>query len=282
MMSKILEKSVYLMGRVPDPLVSPLSRIFATLFYIGFFGERKTLAIDNIKGALCVDHLEAKSIYKKFLTHTFKTIFETASLPKRDRNYFLKMEILGEDYLKDVISFGKGGVLVSAHLGNFMLISKRFEISGYDLTYILRNPENKDLANFMDRFRKSVGIKFLTDKPKTRCALLCAKLLKNNKFIFLMQDIYVRKRDGILVDFFGKKTTAPKSFIFFSKLNSSPIVPIFSVRSKNGHKIYIEEPIYDPDTDSIQKVQYIIEKYVKRYPDQWWWFHKRWRDKVSS
>ena len=70
----------------------------------------------------------------------------------------------------------------------------------------------------------------------------------------------------------------------------APVVPVFMVREKGGHRAVVlpEIPLTrtgDKQKDieiNTQKYNQAIESFVRRYPDQWFWVHQRWKTKAYS
>ena len=90
----------------------------------------------------------------------------------------------------------------------------------------------------------------------------------------------------MFVDFFGQPAYTPYSPVAFSQRTGAPIIPTFIVRQPdNTHRIKIEPPITLEQCDdkeeelvvNTQKFTRIIEDYVRAYPEQWIWMHRRWK-----
>jgi len=92
-----------------------------------------------------------------------------------------------------------------------------------------------------------------------------------------------------VMDFFGRKTMIPKGAAFFSMKTGAPIIPIFFLRTTDGHfEINIYPPIEPPHlpdgkiTDAavrgyIQKYLTIIEDEIRKNPSQWLLFREFWQ-----
>ena len=72
--------------------------------------------------------------------------------------------------------------------------------------------------------------------------------------------------------------------------SGAPIIPIFCVRENNTHNLIIESPIKleitgDREKDIIvntQKWTDVVEKYIRQYPEQWVWMHRRWKTQLVT
>ena len=106
----------------------------------------------------------------------------------------------------------------------------------------------------------------------------------------LLADQDVDSVDGIFVDFFGKPAHTPKGPVALALATGAPLVPCFMIREKNCHKLVLEDPIEleeksDKDETikfNTQKWSRIVESYIRRYPEQWVWMHRRWKTKAPA
>ena len=95
-----------------------------------------------------------------------------------------------------------------------------------------------------------------------------------------------RRREGVDVDFFGRRVTATPAAAFLSIRCKCPVLPIFCIRETNGQlTIHVEAPLEiewtgdlraDVQTNT-QRITDAVELMVRKYPEQWFWVHKRWK-----
>jgi KDO2-lipid IV(A) lauroyltransferase len=115
------------------------------------------------------------------------------------------------------------------------------------------------------------------------------RILKNNELLGILPDQDTDKVDGIFVDFLGQQAYTPTGPVSLALATGASIVPCFIVRKKSKHYLYIEKPLElevtgNKEADiriNTEKWSYIFEKYIREYPDQWVWMHKRWNTKNS-
>jgi KDO2-lipid IV(A) lauroyltransferase len=93
--------------------------------------------------------------------------------------------------------------------------------------------------------------------------------------------------EGVFVDFFGYRACTNKGMALLARRTEAPVIPVFLVREKSGFMAEFGSEIPLIKTEDIRKdlesntQQYnrIIEDFVRRYPDQWFWVHQRWKTK---
>ncbi|MBU1905372.1 MAG: lysophospholipid acyltransferase family protein, partial [Candidatus Omnitrophica bacterium] len=113
--------------------------------------------------------------------------------------------------------------------------------------------------------------------------------LRNNEAVFLPLDQNFGS-GGVFVDFFGKKAATAIGPVVFARRTKAAIVPCFIIRQKDDtHQIVFEPPLeleegkdkQETIVINIQKLTNIIESYIRRYPAEWGWIHRRWKSKPS-
>ncbi|MCP3922773.1 MAG: lysophospholipid acyltransferase family protein, partial [Desulfobacterales bacterium] len=92
----------------------------------------------------------------------------------------------------------------------------------------------------------------------------------------------------VFVDFFGEPTSTNKSIARVAMKTGASVVPVFLVREKDKFRVFIDKIVETVDTGcknddvkvNTENYNKIIEKYIKKYPSQWFWVHDRWKHKL--
>ena len=93
------------------------------------------------------------------------------------------------------------------------------------------------------------------------------------------------------MNFFGKRAYTPAGPVALARASGAPIIPAFIVRQKDdSHKLIIENPVElvdtgDKEKDAVVNTQRwsdIVESYIRKYPGQWVWMHRRWKTKARN
>jgi len=114
--------------------------------------------------------------------------------------------------------------------------------------------------------------------------------LRNNELVFIPIDQNFGTA-GVFVDFFGKKAATATGPVIFAQRTKAALIPCFILRQKDDtHKIIFERPIElrEGKTEqetiiiNIQRLTDIIERYIRTYPAEWGWIHRRWKSKPSQ
>lgn len=211
-----------------------------------------------------------------------KYLVDFFTLTKRINKEFISksVDITGVENLNDVIAKGKGGVIVSAHLGNWEMAGAVLGLLGYPLSVVALAHKDDRVNAFFNARREYFGARVI----QTNVALRrCLDHLKRNRLVAILAD-----RDfghhGLLMDFFGRKAMIPKGAALFSLKTGAPIIPAFFLRAPlDRFKIVMMKPIYPPVLDeggiSDQQIEKLVNEYlhhiedqIRKHPSQWLMF----------
>ena len=180
------------------------------------------------------------------------------------------------------MSSGRGGLVLTAHFGNFELMILAHSVYGYRIAVVhrpLRNPLI-DKAVREARIRSGNGV-----VSRKGAGMEMMRLLRQNWHVGVPLDLDVRK--GVFVDFFGLPASTSDGVARLARATGAPVVPCFIVREGDTmhHKIQIQPPIEvvrtsDAEADrreNTQRFEKAIEKAIREHPDHWNWIHRRWK-----
>jgi KDO2-lipid IV(A) lauroyltransferase len=200
--------------------------------------------------------------------------------------YFKEMvKFEGRQHLDHALRGGKGVIAVTAHLGNFPLMSFQLVNEGYPLSLGARDPQNPKVTKMITSFRNDAGIESIPDKPRRTCVSRCLEALERNRILFLQIDQNAPATE-CWVDFFGYLVPTFKGPAVFSIRKGAPILPMFIIRNPDAHhKITIRPAfeltttgnIQEDITSNIASLTRIVEAVIREHPEQWWWVHRRFK-----
>jgi KDO2-lipid IV(A) lauroyltransferase len=276
---------------IPYALLLSLGKGMGILFYYLLPG-RKKITLSNLR--LAYPHKTAKEL-RCLCKDIFKNIF--ANMIEMIKCYsdlkilgtdFISIE--GEEYLKKVIDSKRGAVIISAHLGNFPLICMKLSMDGYPVGLIYRPFHSKFFGSVLPVMHQRINAKSIPDRPGNLCVKESLHWLKSGGLLFMQIDQNPPDKAGLNVDFFGYQIPTFRGPVTFAERANAMILPVFIVREENNkHKIFIDEPFelspVNNEADSkknLEKLSKITESYIKKYPEQWWWIHRRFKKAAKS
>jgi KDO2-lipid IV(A) lauroyltransferase len=136
----------------------------------------------------------------------------------------------------------------------------------------------------MNDLRRAQGIKIISRNVALKKVL---RALSQNEIIAMLPDQNAG-RTGVFVDFFGKPASTFRGPAAFALKQGCPIIPSFIIRRPGlPHRGVIEQPIWpDQSMEKEEAVRHLTQaytnvlmEYIRKYPDHYFWAHRRWRTK---
>ncbi|MBI3602059.1 MAG: lysophospholipid acyltransferase family protein [Candidatus Omnitrophica bacterium] len=279
---------------LPYGLVRLISRgMLATGFFIlkrmrKFAMETLTIALGKEKS-----RPELEAICKQCFYNLGKAAIELTYFTSHPAMITQKVRFQGrsQEYLDAALKEGKGVIAVTAHFGNFPLMLLYMARIGYPTNAIIRPSRDEKLEKDFLAMRSALGLKTVHSYPRTECVNQSLRVLRANELLFIPLDQNNGSKAGVTVEFFGQPAGTAAGPAIFAMRTSSPILPVFTVRTGDDtHAIIIEPHFYleskscDDETVqyNIQKITSIIERYIRQYPPEWGWMHRRWKSQPKG
>jgi len=218
-----------------------------------------------------------------------KSAIELLFLMDRPELLKRRVSIVGKVNLEDAFKAGKGVILVSAHFGNFPLLMAKLSLEGYKTAGIMRPMRDTRVEKIFQKKRTRLGIKTIYSQPRNTCVNTTIESLRNNELVFIPIDQNFGTA-GVFVDFFGAKAATATGPVVLAQRTGAKLLPCFIVRNPDDtHRLIFEPAIslaqgrdaQDTVLINIQKLTGIIEAYIRNYPAEWGWIHRRWKSKPS-
>lgn len=194
------------------------------------------------------------------------------------------IEVVGkQEHFDPAYARGKGVLFFTGHFGSWEVFNLLAPAFGYGMNILVRRIDNPLVENFVDKMRTRFGSVTL---DKTKSARKMFRVLERGEILGILADLNAQEKEGVFVDFFGVPASTTTSIAKLALKTGAAVMPAFAVweESKRKYVVYLEPPIEYEKTENAeediriltQKITEFIEKYVRRYPEQWLWIHKRW------
>jgi len=256
-----------------------------------FAAKQKWIALESLSFAFGKEKtaLELEQITKDCFTFMAKSAVELMFL--FDKPFILKerVTLAGKENLDRALAKGCGVVLVSAHFGNFPLLLGRLAVEGYTAGGIMKPMHDKRVEKIFLEKRDKFGVKTIYSQPRDVCVNSTIQALRNNELVFIPIDQNFGT-GGVFVNFFGRKAATAAGPVIFAQRTGAALLPCFIIRQPDDtHKIIFEPALNlekgrdaeDTILINIQKLTVIIEEYIRKYPAEWGWIHRRWKSRPS-
>jgi KDO2-lipid IV(A) lauroyltransferase len=146
---------------------------------------------------------------------------------------------------------------------------------------------NKYVDEALNSLRRAKNVNIIYKKDAAREVLTA---LRQNHFVAMLSDQDAGV-DGAFVDFLGQKASTTKGPAVFALKTGAAIITGAIVRQQEGRHIgYLNPPFYadlknEKQAEILRLTEHFtsqLEEFVRRYPDHWYWVHKRWKTKQPA
>ena len=249
--------------------------------------KHRKIALDNLIYAFGHEKQfqEIEEIARQVFINLVKIVFEIAwSLHLKESQFKEHFKIDGYHNIKNAYEKGKGVLVLTAHFGNWELLTIIAKMIKFPINIVVRPLDFKPLDHFIFNLRTRYGGKII---PKERSIHAIIKSLNRGEMVALLMDQNVDWYEGVFVDFMGHRACTSKGLALFALKTEAPVVPVFMIREKSGLRAEFGSEIVTVKTGDRQKdietntqeYNRVIENFVRRYPEQWFWIHQRWKTK---
>ena len=213
-----------------------------------------------------------------------RTSIETAVMPGTSREEILERveRVEGWEYVEQGLAQGKGVILVTGHLGNWEFGGAYFAARGVSIDVVARGMANPIFEAYVGRTRRKIGMEVIHDKDAVRRT---PRSLRDNRCVAFVSDHDALGLASTFVPFFGRPAKTPRGPAVFALRFEVPVLFVAIVRQPSGRYAVLIEPVpvnptgdREADIDAIVlSYTQMLEDYVRKYPDQYFWQHRRWR-----
>src|SRR3989441_5885062 len=190
----------------------------------------------------------------------------------------------GFENFERALARGKGVLFLTAHLGGWELSAFAHSLYGHPLHVVMRALDNPYLDQLSRQYRTMHGNSMI-DKDEPVRALLSA--MKAGETVGILMDTNMTPQQGVFVNFFGIPACTASGLARIALRTDAAVVPGFTIWDPKLQKYRLRfDPVVelirtgDDEADIVANTQLftkIIEDFVRRYPDQWLWVHRRWK-----
>ena len=280
MMYVFLKMISLIFQTLPRILVLFFGRFLGTIFYY-FIPIRKSVAMKNLEIAFPNWNLKKrKLVLHACYRHYGMVLVDFFRLPKiKRKNDTIIVKIPSKSL--ELFKKNKGGIIMSAHIGNWEYIGPSLGIHNIDCAGVAKIQHNNNSDKFFNELRRASNVKII---PIDAGSNTMIETIKNGSYLGLISDQNAGKR-GTEVFFFNGYVSVPKGAGAFHLKTSTPILIGFCILSNdfNYRLVFHELDIKGLPKNSNEAIQEInqryskiLEKSVQKYPHQYFWFHRKW------
>ncbi len=192
-------------------------------------------------------------------------------------------EFDGVQHIDALLKQQKGGILLTAHIGNFNLAKYFFEErhSGAIVNLVITDFEHRQIKDYLNAVMGNTEVKTIVLQDDLSHIFKMKEALSNNELLVFAADRYLKHSKTYTADFLGKQVKFPQGQFKLASRNKIPVLFVHLMREKNFHYHFYARP-YNPVELTAQEIlkYYLddLEKMVKTYPRQWYNYYDYWND----
>jgi len=276
---------IKILGMLPRPLARAAGIALAWAVYL--LHERlRQVGMRNLALAF---HEKSEADRARILRAEFaslgRQLAEVCHFPKYTRENVEEVVVYdGLENYERAHTRGKGVLFLTAHFGGWELSAFTHSLHGHWMHVVVRAMDNVYLDRLIRRYRTMHGNQIVEKDDFVR-GLLAA--MKAGEVVGILMDTNMTPPQGIFVDFFGIPACTASGLARIALRTDAALVPTFTIWDAQLKKYRLR---FDPAVELVrsgdleadiqantQKFTAIIEGYVRRYPEQWLWVHRRWK-----
>jgi KDO2-lipid IV(A) lauroyltransferase len=277
-------------GMLPRPLARANGISLGLLVYL-VHGRLRRVGMRNLSLAFPeMSRSERRRILRGEYTSLGRQLAEFCLFPRYTRENVSQVVVYeGFENFERAVARRKGVLFLTAHLGAWELSAFAHSLQGHPLSIVMRSLDNPRVDRLIQSYRTMHGNRTV-DKDDFVRGLLAA--MRNGETVGILMDTNMTPPQGVFVDFFGIPAYTASGLARIALRTDAAVIPGFTVWDAKLRKYILR---FDPAvelvrSDDIERdivantAQFtkVIEEYVRRYPDQWLWLHRRWKTRPEG
>jgi KDO2-lipid IV(A) lauroyltransferase len=233
---------------------------------------------------------ERRHILRGVYTSLGRQLAEFTKFPQYTKDNIKKVAVYeGFENFERARELGKGVLFMTAHLGGWEIGAFAHSIYGNKLNVMMRELDNPYLDRLVTNYRSLHGNTMMLKDDFAR-GLIGA--MRRGETVGILMDTNMTPPQGVFVPFFGHLACTASGVARVALRTGAAVVPAFTIwdNELGKYRIHFEPAIRlastgDDDADAIANTAAFtkkIEEFVRRYPDQWLWVHRRWKARPAG
>ncbi len=256
-----------------------------------FIGRLRRVGERNLSLALPdLSKSEQSRILRSVYLHLGWQLVEFCHMPRYTRENtqdWIRTDGL-EHYLA-AEALGRGVLVLTGHLGAWELSSFYHSLMGHPMGMVIRRLDNRRLDEFVNGIRCQHGNRVLHKDDFAR-GLLTA--MHQGGTVGILMDTNMTPPQGEFVTFFGITACTASGLARVALKTGAVVLPGFMLWEPGERKyvLHFGPQVHftetgDAETDVLaatQKCNDVLESWIRRYPGQWLWIHRRWKTRPAG
>jgi predicted LPLAT superfamily acyltransferase len=255
---------------------------FVALYFFIFSGKVFRFQYEFFRQRLGYSSLRSiRSIYKNYYWFG-QTIIDKIMLMSGIKNPF-RFNFEGEDYLRQMVNQNKGGLLLSAHIGNWEIAGHLLQRLGTDMHIVMYDGEAQQIKNYLASITEKHSARIILIREDLSHIYAIQEALSKNAFVCMHADRFLENNKTLNANFLNKTARFPAGPFLLARAFQVPVSFVFAMKDRSfDYHFYASAPkIYSgPKESSIKEMlgDYClnVENTIRKYPLQWYNYYDFW------
>ncbi len=273
------------LGRMPRSVARLLAGFIAFAVY-WCFGRLRRVGVRNLEMALpALSSKTREKILRRVYVHLGWQLVEFCRMnrytPENTRNW---MRTEGLEHYLNAQARSKGVLIITGHLGAWELSSFYHSLMGHPMGMVIRRLDNRRLDKYVNGIRCMHGNN-VVHKDDFGRGLLTA--MRAGGTVGILMDTNMTPPQGEFVRFFGIEACTGTGLAHIARKTGAAVLPGFMLwePGERRYVLHFGPEVEIPHTENVaadilegtQRSTSVLESWIRRYPDQWLWIHRRWK-----
>jgi Kdo2-lipid IVA lauroyltransferase/acyltransferase len=281
---------VKLFGLMPRPLARACGIFLGQLVYF-LHGRLRRVGFRNLQMAFPdMSERQRRRVIHGVFTTLGRQLADFCQFPSYTKENISSLAVYeGYEAYDAANARGKGVLFLTAHLGGWEIGSFAHSLFGHPLNVVVRALDNPYLDQMVDHYRTLHGNRTFEKQDFAR-GLLAS--MKKGETVGLLMDQNMTPPQGVFVPFFGIPACTASGLARVALHTDAAVVPAFTIWDSvlRRYRVRFDPALTlirtgDAERDVVENTAlftHVIEDYVRQYPEQWLWVHKRWKTRPEG
>ena len=229
---------------------------------------------------------EIKTLLKNTYKHYGMVLFDFLRMPNLNKKNIRDLVRL-DDKSKKILNDCNGGIIMTGHLGNWELFLPALGLNGFPFVVVTQTQKNPGSQKFFNFIRSFPNVSLI---PRTGARKKMLRVLEENKYLGLASDQNAGEH-GTEIPFFDKPVSTPRGTALFHLKTGMPIIVGFCILSSDlkydlklrtmkvsNNSNEQNQKVIDINTDFCKT----LEREIRSFPEQYFWFHRKWSRSIYT
>jgi predicted LPLAT superfamily acyltransferase len=191
----------------------------------------------------------------------------------------------GEENLHKIVGMQRGGLLLSAHIGNWEIAGHLLKRLGTRINIVMFDGEHQQIKQYLDSVTGERNVHVIVIKNDLSHIYEISDAFKNNELVCMHADRFLEGNKTLSADLLGEKAKFPMGPFVLAAKFKVPVSFVFAMKETNLHYHFFASPVKEyNDLKKEASMQNMLDDFaeemenkVKQYPEQWYNYYNFWQ-----